>query len=111
MIFTTELRVTIQQIGFHLFREGEDDEFERYSATHPAAGRGWSSFPGVRALGICERVDDYCAAAFTCCRDAQLVAPVDPDAALADLARLPYESPLEGEAMFTGSLPPPAPPR
>ena len=100
VIFAADLRVTIQQIGFHLFREGEDAEFEHYSAAHPAAGRGWSSYPGVRALGICERVDDYCAAAFIYCRDAQPVAPVDPSAALADLARLAYESPPEGEAMF-----------
>ncbi|HZQ28364.1 MAG TPA: glycoside hydrolase family 172 protein [Acidimicrobiales bacterium] len=93
VLFADDLRVTIQQIGFAGFREGEEDAFERYREGHPVAGPGWTMHPneGVLAIGIAERVDDYCAAAFVSCREPQGVLPLDIASATADLALLPYE--------------------
>lgn len=99
IVFRDELRVTIQQIGMTLFLDGQEAEMERYLATNPPAGRGWARNPrpGVAGMGICERVDDYCATAFVYCRDPQPVVPVDVVVATADIARRPYEpvSPFE----------------
>ena len=99
IVFERDLRVTIQQIGFATFAEGQDAEFERYSETNPPAGAGWQmrQSPGVLARGIAERVDDYCAAAFVYCMEPQPVPRLSLSAALADIARLPYEraSPFE----------------
>lgn len=87
IVFERDLRVTIQQIGYALFREGEEAAFERYRASHPAAGRGWASDPaaGIIGQGIVERIDDYCAAAFVYCREPQPVHRADMVAALEDL--------------------------
>jgi hypothetical protein len=95
IVFAKDLRVTIQQIGYALFAEGQEDEFAKYSESHPAAGEGWymKQRPGVHAQGIAERVDDYSAAAFVYCRDPQPVPRVDLEAAVADLARKDYEQP------------------
>ncbi len=102
VVFRQDLRVTIQQIGMHLFMAGDEAAFERYAAGHPAAGGGWAMQPrpGVHAMGICERVDDYCAAAFTYCLDPQPVSPVDIAAVVADIGRLPSEATLPFEGMF-----------
>ena len=102
IVFRQDLRVTIQQIGMHLFLTGDEAAFERYAAEHPAAGGGWAMQPrpGVHAMGICERVDDYCAVAYTYCLHPQPVPPVDVAAALADIGRLESESALPLEWMF-----------
>jgi hypothetical protein len=102
IVFTQSLRVTIQQIGMHLFFDGQDAEMDAYLATNPPAGTGWAHRPrpGVLGMGICERVDDYSAAAFVYCRDAQAVPPVAVDVATADLARRAYEAASPIEAMF-----------
>ncbi|MEX0782110.1 MAG: glycoside hydrolase family 172 protein [Dehalococcoidia bacterium] len=95
IVFATDLRVTIQQIGYALFPEGQEDAFARYSETHPAAGAGWDRNvrPGAHAQGIAERVDDYCATAFVYCREPQPVPRVELEGAIADLARKEYEQP------------------
>jgi hypothetical protein len=102
IVFRHDLRVTIQQIGMHLFLTGEEAAFERYAADHPAAGAGWAMQPrpGVHAMGICERVDDYCAVAFTSCLRPQPVSPVDVAAVVADVDRLPSEQALPLEGLF-----------
>ena len=102
IIFDREMRVTIQQIGFATFLEGQEEEFTRYSVTNPAAGSGWSMAPspGVVARGIAERVDDFCAAAFVYCREPQPVSQVDTAAAIADIARRDYEKPSPFERML-----------
>jgi hypothetical protein len=83
----------------HLFLTGEDTQMAEYLLSNPPAGSGWNPDPrpGIIGMGICERVDDYSAAAFVYCRDAQAVPPVDVDGATVDLGREPYEvvSPLE----------------
>lgn len=94
IIFEREMRVTIQQIGAVTFREGQEEEFARYSVTNPAAGSGWAMAPapGAIAQGIAERVDDFCAAAFVYCLEPQAVPRVDLAGAVADIGRREYES-------------------
>lgn len=102
IVFAGDLRVTIQQIGYALFGTGQEDAFERFRETHPAAGEGWQMRPrdGIHAMGICERVDDYCAAAFVYCREPQPVPRLDPAVALADVERADYEEPHPLEAFL-----------
>ena len=99
IVFTDEVRVTIQQIGMHLFPAGASEEFAAFAADHPAAGYGWTKeFAGLEAMGLHERVDDYSAAAFFYLRTVQSVVRLDVDGARADLDRRDYEraDPMEG---------------
>lgn len=102
IVFRERLRVTIQQIGMTLFLEGQEAAMDQYLETNPPAGRGWASKPrrGVAGMGICERVDDYSAAAFVYCRDAQPVGRVDVAVATADLGRKEYERPTAFETLL-----------
>jgi hypothetical protein len=101
IVFTDELRVTIQQIGMHSFPAGADEQFERFAADHPAAGAGWHrGLPGLEALGLHERVDDYSAAAFFYARAPLPVERLDVDRACADLGRLPHERADPMESWF-----------
>jgi hypothetical protein len=102
IVFASDLRVTIQQIGFALFGEGQEAALARYEATHPPAGAGWlrAPRPGILAMGIAERVDDYCATAYVYCREPQAVPRLDLRAALAGIERLPHEKAHPMEAMF-----------
>lgn len=102
IVFREDCRVTIQQIGFASFREGQDDRFEEYRRTNPAAGPGWAMnpSPGVLARGIAERVDDYCATAFVYCTEPQAVPRLDVTAAIADIGRADYEEPTPMERSF-----------
>ena len=102
IVFASELRVTIQQIGFQLFGEGQEAELARYEKTHPVAGAGWrrNPRPGILAMGIAERVDDYCATAYVYCREPQAVPRLDVARALEDIVRLAYEKPHPMEALF-----------
>ena len=99
-MFERSLRVTIQQIGYALFTAGQEEEFEAYARTNPAAGRGWERDPrpGVIARGIAERVDDYCATAYVYCLQPQPVPGLDVASALADIGRRAYETPHPFEA-------------
>ena len=103
IVFRDNLRVTIQQIGFMSFREGQEAEFEAYNRTNPSAGRGWAMHPspGMLASGIAERVDDYSAAAFVYCATPQAVPRLDVASAIRDIERKPYEPPNPMERMFT----------
>jgi hypothetical protein len=105
IMFTDELRVTIQQIGMTIFFEGQDAEFEAFRATHPAAGGGWAERPrpGVLAFGLHERVDDYCATAYVLCSEPQPVPRVDVAAATADIGRRDSEEPSPMEAFMSGA--------
>ena len=99
IVFHHDARVTIQQIGMHLFAAGQEAERDAYVATNPLAGAGWfDPVPGLCGMGLFERVDDYSAVAFVYLRDPQPVPRVDVAAATADLARRPHEpvDPLEG---------------
>ena len=104
IVFTESVRVTIQQIGFALFLEGQDAEQDAYLKTNPPAGKGWMerSRPGILGAGICERVDDYCATAFVYCSVPQAVPALDVAGAAADVERRDYEQPDPLEAFFAG---------
>lgn len=103
IMFSEDLRVTIQQIGAAMFFAGQEDDFESFAASHPVAGRGWWRVPGLTASGIVERVDDYCATAFVYATTPQSVCPVDPVVATADLGRLEYEQPDWMEMLFAAA--------
>ena len=79
IMFGTDLRVTIQQIGAKFFAAGQEAELAAYESTHPVAGEGWHRglAPGMLAWGIAERVDDYCATAYVYCTEVQAVPRVD----------------------------------
>ena len=102
IVFTDECRVTIQQIGYHVFLDGQDALMAEYERTNPPAGTGWmrTPRPGVFAMGIAERVDDYCATAYTYCAEPHAVPRLDVAAAIADIGRRDYEVPDPTEAMF-----------
>jgi hypothetical protein len=99
IVYRTDVRVTIQQIGAAFFGAGQEDDLAAYEETHPPAGEGWrrDAAPGLLAWGIVERVDDYCATSFVYCREPQAVPRVDVAAACADIGRRDYEtaSPFE----------------
>jgi hypothetical protein len=97
IMFASELRVTIQQIGAALFMQGQQKEFEAYKLTNPAAGHGWLTGPELDpllAFGLAERSDDYCATAFVYCDKPQGVPRVDVAAAVRGVALLPDEPAL-----------------
>jgi hypothetical protein len=95
IVFRDSLRVTLQQIGAVPVPKGRTDLKERLEREGRVAGEGWMRLrsPLVEWMAICERRDDVCATSYVYCRDAQPVARLDLPAALADLARLPYEKP------------------
>ena len=101
IIFTTDLKVTIQQIGAAFFPAGDDQRWEAYGKTNPVAGAGWwhPRNPAVLAWGICERVDDYCATSYVYCTRPQAVPRLDVAQATTDIARRPYELGSAGEVI------------
>lgn len=107
IMFERELRVTIQQIGYDVFLAGDEARLARFEGDGMVAGNGLhrpDSGPMngmVLAHGIVERQDDFCAVAYTVCRDPQPVPRLDVAAALADIGRLDYETanPMEATLM------------
>ncbi|MDE0856444.1 MAG: DUF2961 domain-containing protein, partial [Nevskia sp.] len=75
VMFSDNLRVTIQQIGSAFFPRGQQAAFEALRRSHADAGRGWITDlgPEVIGFGLYERSDDYCATAFVYCRQPQPV--------------------------------------
>ena len=103
IMFRSDLRVTIQQIGAMFFAHGQEAAMEEYLRTNPPAGAGWRTGSGSGLLaggGLAERVDDYCATSYVYCRDAQAVPRLDIDAAVADITRLDYEEPNDFEGFI-----------
>jgi hypothetical protein len=105
VMFSESLTVTLQQIGSVFFRPGEEEKMAAYEKTNPVAGLGYlrNLGPDAMAFGIVERVDDYCSTAYVYLRMPQPVPRVDVAAAVADLARLPFERPDPMEALLSGS--------
>ncbi len=93
VMFAHELRVTIQQIGAAFFAQGQEAEFEAYQRKHPAADHSWITDigNGMIAVGLVERVDDYCATAFVYCRQPQPVSRFETEMAIRDIGLLPHE--------------------
>lgn len=93
IMFSKDLRVTVQQIGWIPKFESKE-ELERYKATHlPVGGRDWVVSPdGKRLLNfLAERQDDYSATAFVYCRTPQAVPRLNIKSATANIARMSYE--------------------
>ena len=104
IIFRSRCRVTIQQIGAVGVPRGRGDIRERLDREGRVAGSGWYALPAsgpLESFAICERQDDYCATSFVYCRDAQPVPRLDLAAAVADIARRPYETPNPYEAALS----------
>ena len=102
IMFESSLEVTIQQIGYDIFRADDAGRRQRYADEGLIAGNGLTEAGGGVAHGIVERVDDYSAVAFTMCLEAQAVPRIDVAAATADLERRDYEVPHPMERMFAG---------
>jgi Protein of unknown function (DUF2961) len=104
IMFSSDLQVTIQQIGMAFFLAGQEDDMHAYLTSNPPAGSGWSyqPRPGIAGFGIAERVDDYCATSYVYCRQPQAVPHLDVPAALADIGRRNYERPSSTETMMRG---------
>jgi hypothetical protein len=109
IMFESSIKVTIQQIGYDGFFPGDEERMRRFISEDRIAGNGLNTtLPNdgpspFLGHGIVERIDDYCAVAFTMCRDAQPVPRVDVAAATADLERREYEVANPMELMFTAS--------
>jgi hypothetical protein len=99
VMFSDELRVTIQQIGSDAFGPGQDAERERFASTREVTPAGWHEIGGA-SFALSERSDDYCASSFVYRLAPHAVAPLDVDAALADIGRLPGEPPLAAEGLL-----------
>lgn len=103
IMFASDLRVTIQQIGYEVFRADDSDRLARFESEGRVAGTGLTRPKDgtVAAHGIVERVDDYCATAFTVCAEAQAVPRLDVESAIVDIERRPYETPhpMEGRLL------------
>jgi hypothetical protein len=106
IMFGSDLRVTIQQIGAAFFTAGQEQEMAAYLATNPPAGPGWGYAlgPGMAGGGLAERVDDYCATSFVYCRRPQPVPRLDIANVLADIARRDYEHPTATETMLASMM-------
>jgi hypothetical protein len=108
IVYRESLRVTLQQIGALPVPKQRRELRQRMEEEGRLAGEGWlelgSDFAEV--FGICERQDDVCATAFVYCREPQPVPRLDLPAALADLTRLPYETPDAFEPMLALLTPP-----
>ena len=106
IVFRSDLRVTLQQIGAVPLAADQQAVKEEMEAAGLVAGSGWMQLgsPIAEWFGICERQDDVCATAYVYCRDAQPVPRLDLESATADLARRRYEeaSPFEGRLAELG---------
>ena len=104
IMFEREMKVTIQQIGYDLFWQGDDARIAEFESAGKVAGNGLSRMgtdsplPFV-AHGIVERVDDYCAVAFTVCQEAQAGPRLNVADAVADITRKEYETVPPHEAL------------
>jgi Protein of unknown function (DUF2961) len=93
IMYATDLKVTVQQIGGVLFLPGQEAEMAAIEESGRLAGEGWRRIAdGTLIFGIVERVDDACATAYVYCREPQAVERLDVAKAVVDLARRPYEA-------------------
>jgi D-arabinan exo alpha-(1,3)/(1,5)-arabinofuranosidase (non-reducing end) len=104
IVFRSQCRVTIQQIGAVGVLRGRSDIRERLDREKRVAGSGWydlgKSGP-LESFAVCERQDDYCATSFVYCREPQPVPRLDLAKATADIARRSYEAPSPYEAALS----------
>jgi hypothetical protein len=88
IMYASDLKVTLQQIGGVLFPSGHEAEMAAIEDSGRLAGDGWRRIGGgTFTFGIVERIDDVCATAYVYCREPQRVERVDLTGAVADLER------------------------
>ena len=103
IMFASNLKVTLQQIGGVLFPPGHEADIAAIEESGRLAGNGWQPIgSGAFTFGIVERVDDVCATAYVYCREPQGVDRVDLEGAVADIERRPYE---RADPMETRGIP------
>ena len=102
VMFSDELRVTIQQIGSDIVAPGDDATRERLQSTRTITPAGWHELPGGYAVALSERSDDYSATSFVYRLEPRAVVPLDVDAATVDIGRLPHEQPFGVEGVLGG---------
>ena len=92
IVFRESAKVTLQQIGSAMFREGDDNALAQFKAAVTPAGDGWIEGVlggGVKAFTLYERSDDWCATGFAYCAEPQAVRRIDVAAATADITGIP----------------------
>jgi hypothetical protein len=92
IVFRDSAKVTLQQIGSAMFREGDEHALARFKEEVTPAGDGWIEGVlggGVKAFTLYERSDDWCATGFAYCAQPQAVHRVDVAAATADINGVP----------------------
>lgn len=103
IMFEREMKITIQQIGYDLYWQGQEARLEADTTNGMIAGNGVTDMSDhpmpMLAHGIVERSDDYCAVAFTVCKEAQAVPRLVIADALVDIERTSYEPVPPQEAM------------
>ena len=68
IMYATDLKVTVQQIGGVLFLPGQEADMAAIEESGRLAGEGWQRIAdGTLIFGIVERVDDACATAYVYC--------------------------------------------
>src|SRR5262249_36593392 len=105
IIFSYDLKVTIQQIGGSGGFGAKDQVlWEQYKQRHIPAGPGWGMPMGDKLpLALIERQDDYSAAAFIYSRTPQPVQKFSTSAASRDIAWLPSEKPATRAKPFSAA--------
>jgi Protein of unknown function (DUF2961) len=91
IMFSSNLRMTIQQIGYASFKTGQEAAFEAFKNSHVSADLKWIAGPGIVGAGLYERSDDYCATAFVYCTQPQSVPRYKTEDAISDIGLLPSE--------------------
>jgi hypothetical protein len=92
IMYATDLRVTVQQIGAVIFLPGQEAEMAAIEDGGRLVGQGWQRIAnGAVTFGIVERVDDVCATAYVYCQVPQAVVRSDVNSAAVDIERRTYE--------------------
>jgi hypothetical protein len=92
IVFRESIKVTLQQIGSAMFREGDENALARFKEEVTPAGDGWIEGVlggGVKAFTLYERSDDWCATGFAYCAQPQAVQRIDVAVATADISGVP----------------------
>ena len=101
IMFRDGLKVTIQQIGSDIFLPGQEAELAQFRETRTVTPAGWhDDIPGMLAVALSERVDDYCATSFVYGLEPRPVPPLDIELATRDIGRLAHEAPLPIEGFL-----------
>jgi hypothetical protein len=95
------VKVTIQQIGSDVFLPGQESDLQAFRERRTVTPTGWhEDLPGMLAVALSERADDYCATSFVYGLEPRPVPALDVARATSDIGRLGSEPPLPAEGML-----------